>query len=162
MGPYTDAEKAEAVDLYVTDGPTAVQAQLRIPKGTVTKWAQAAGVETVSIEKTRSAVEAARLVWQQRRIELAHRIGLVAELALERAEQDLLDGRIAGKDAVLAMAILIDKAELLTSASTVRDAEPIPTVEEVSALAAELRERRRRSEATRLAAANDEEGGTNR
>lgn len=64
---YTPNEKADALKLYETDGPTAVQKQLGIPKGTIAYWAQQAGVRTVRNERTREAVEAASLDARARR-----------------------------------------------------------------------------------------------
>lgn len=64
---YTDTEKAEALKLYETDGPSAVEKQLGIPKGTVAYWAQQAGVRTVRNERTREATEAASLDARARR-----------------------------------------------------------------------------------------------
>lgn len=64
---YTPAEKAEALKLYETEGPTAVLKQLGIPKGTTARWAQAAGIGTVRNERTREATEAASLDARARR-----------------------------------------------------------------------------------------------
>lgn len=64
---YTEEQKAEALKLYETHGPTAVQAQLDIPKGTVSRWAQAAGVGTVRNHRMREAVAAASLDAKARR-----------------------------------------------------------------------------------------------
>lgn len=58
---YTDAEKAEALKLYETEGPSAVEKQLGIPKGTVTRWAKAQGIKTVSSPKTAAATQAASI-----------------------------------------------------------------------------------------------------
>lgn len=55
---YTDAEKQAAVALYETDGPTAVEKQLGIPKGTLSQWVRKAGAHTVRSEKTAAATEA--------------------------------------------------------------------------------------------------------
>ena len=64
---YTAREKAEALKLYETHGPSAVEKQLGIPKGTVAYWAQRAGVRTVRNERTREATEAASLDARARR-----------------------------------------------------------------------------------------------
>lgn len=57
---YTDQEKAEALRMYEEEGPSAVQKNLGIPKGTVTGWAKEADIRTVRNEKTRDATEAAQ------------------------------------------------------------------------------------------------------
>lgn len=56
---YTDEEKAEALRIYESDGPSAVLRDLGIPKGTVSRWAKAAGIGTVRNEKMAEAREAA-------------------------------------------------------------------------------------------------------
>ena len=118
---YTAQQKAEALELYRTDGPTAVEHDLGIPKGTATRWAQAAGVTTVSTENTRVRVEAARVKWEERRVALAHESGSVADLALSVARQNLAAGKARdAQSAATTYAILVDKAQLLTGAATSR------------------------------------------
>lgn len=56
---YTDEERAEALRIYESDGPSAVLRDLGIPKGTVSRWAKAAGIGTVRNEKMAEAREAA-------------------------------------------------------------------------------------------------------
>ena len=58
---YTNTEKADALKLYETEGPTAVEKQLGIPKNTVAGWAKAAGVRTVRSPKTEAATQAASI-----------------------------------------------------------------------------------------------------
>lgn len=67
---YTTSQKTEALKLYETHGPTAVQKQLGIPKATVTKWAKANGVPTVHTSRTREATEARSVGLKARRQEL--------------------------------------------------------------------------------------------
>lgn len=55
---YTPEQRAEAIELYRTEGPTAVEKKLAIPKNTVVRWAVKAGVRTVRNERTREATEA--------------------------------------------------------------------------------------------------------
>jgi transposase-like protein len=118
---YTAAEKAEALELYRTDGPTIVEERLGIPKGTVSEWGKAAGIQTVRTEQTAAATETARVEWEHRRVALAHRMGAVAERALERSQEAIDAGK--ARDAqtyATTMAILADKAQLLTGAATSR------------------------------------------
>jgi hypothetical protein len=68
---YTKAQRDEALALYHTHGPTAVQTQLGIPKATVTGWAKANGVRTVRTERTREATEARAVDLKASRQELA-------------------------------------------------------------------------------------------
>jgi transposase-like protein len=131
---YTDAQRAEAVELYRTDGPTVVQHQLGIPKGTVTKWAQAAGVETVSTANTRAAVEAISVLRERKREEVRTLLIEKAADMLGRMDEPHKDFR--GKDVTevtfekapsgacqqyaTAAAILIDKFRLEMGESTAR------------------------------------------
>lgn len=118
---YTDEEKRRALALYETDGPRAVENELGIPKATVVGWAQANGVRTRSIESKGAAVQASVLHWEERRVGLAHEMGDVAELALRIARENLEAGKPRdAQAAVTTMAILADKAQLLTGGSTSR------------------------------------------
>jgi hypothetical protein len=67
---YTDSQRAAALALYETHGPTAVEKQLGISKSTVTGWAKAAGTRTVRNEATREATEARVVDLKARRQEL--------------------------------------------------------------------------------------------
>jgi len=55
---YTEAQRAEALELFEAEGPTAVEKQLGIPKNTVAGWAKRAGTRTVRTAKTSAATEA--------------------------------------------------------------------------------------------------------
>lgn len=128
---YTDDEKAAALALYAEQGPTAVTDAMGIPKATVASWAKRTGTRTVCVEKARARVEAAHLAWEKRRLEMADRIGHAAELALVQCENAIAgDGERSpsmrdAKDAATTMAILIDKAQLLTGAATSRQEQHV-------------------------------------
>lgn len=83
---YTDEQKAAALSLYETHGPTAVQDQLGIPKNTVASWAKKAGVRTVRTENTRKAVEAKVVDGKLRRQGIMHRLYGQAEKILDDLE----------------------------------------------------------------------------
>lgn len=94
-----------------------------IPKSTLSRWAKAEGIDLLarSQAKTAAASNAARAKWAERRADLADRIGQVTDLALEQATGFLAAGRPReAKDAALTLAILVDKAQLLTGAATAR------------------------------------------
>ena len=87
---YTDQEKAEALKLYETEGPTAVEKQLGIPKATVASWARRNGVHTVRNERTREATEAASLDARARRQRIVanqHRITELIQDHLIKGEE---------------------------------------------------------------------------
>lgn len=56
---YTEQQRTDALALYETHGPTAVQQRLGIPKSTVRKWARLAGRATRATARTHAATEAA-------------------------------------------------------------------------------------------------------
>ena len=115
---YTEAQRAEALALYRTDGPTAVEKKLGIPKGTVTRWAKETGVETVSVSTTRAGTEAASVYAKARRTELA---ALLLEDAHKLRRQLWEPARLVnfgGKDNTLAETMLdeplfVDKKNIL-------------------------------------------------
>lgn len=137
---YDEATKAKALELYAEHGPSHVEREMGIPKGTVSKWAQAAGTETRFLENADARVKASCLRWAERRADLVDRMGAVAEAALERVEANLFetervrvgfdddgdpefDVRYTANSAkgyATTMAILIDKAQLLSGDATAR------------------------------------------
>jgi transposase-like protein len=119
---YSDAEKAQALDLYQTDGPTVAAERTGIPRGTILSWSHRAGMQSACNENNAKAVEAARLTWEARRLEMVHRMGEVAADALELAAK-MLDGESTSKakDCATTMAILVDKAQLLAGGATSRN-----------------------------------------
>lgn len=118
---YTDEEKQRALALYETDGLAEAVLQTGIPKGTISSWGERAGLQTHGNEQTAAAVEATKLRWEERRLTLAHEMGSVAELALKVARENLEAGKTRdAQAAATTMAILADKAQLLTGAATGR------------------------------------------
>lgn len=118
---YDEARKAEAVELAVAHGKAEAARRTGIPAGTIGSWCSRAGLATVATERTAAATEANRQRWEERRSELVHRIGEIAEKALDEVNAQLDDGKLRNaKDAATTMAILVDKAQLLSGGSTVR------------------------------------------
>lgn len=93
---YTQQQRAEALALYETHGPTAVQEQLGIPKGTVTGWAKANGTRTVRTERTRDAVEAVRVDNKLRRQNIINRLFGQAEKMLDDLEGETFKTLVKG------------------------------------------------------------------
>lgn len=56
---YTAEQKAEALLRITAVGPSEAARELKLPRGTVCRWAKEAGIESDHSEKTREAVEAA-------------------------------------------------------------------------------------------------------
>jgi len=120
---YTQEQRDEALALYHTDGPTAVEKKLGIPKGTVTRWAKETGVETVSVSIAHAGTEAASAYARRRRAELA--VLLLDDAHKLRAQlwQPALVHAFGGKDNtyeehVLAEPTFTDKKNIISAVST--------------------------------------------
>jgi transposase-like protein len=68
---YTDAEKANALSLYVDHGTAEAARQTGIAKGTIAAWASRAGVATLAPENLQAATEMKLLDMDARKAELA-------------------------------------------------------------------------------------------
>jgi hypothetical protein len=162
---YTADEKAAALAAYLADGAAEASRATGIPRGTIVAWASHNGDATVRNEQQLDAVACSQLAWEKRRVDLAVEIGAVAELALQRCHQSLTgDGllikaidakgqpydRIPGpadaKNLATTMAILVDKAQLLTGAATSRNEHATSPARAAAALD-EIAARRARSNA---------------
>lgn len=118
---YTPEQRAEALELYAQHGAVETCRRTGIAKGTLQSWAHRSGVATACNENRRANVEALKAKWDERRIVMVHEIGAVAHMALAQAEEAVALGRGRdAKDFATTMAILVDKAQLLTGAATSR------------------------------------------
>lgn len=118
---YTDAQRREACELGREHGNAEASRRTGIPAGTIASWRNRAGDASLQTERTRAAVAANRQKWEERRSDLVHRIGEVAEKALDVVEQALDDGATRkASDASATLARLVDKAQLLSGGSTAR------------------------------------------
>lgn len=81
---YTDAEKQAAVALYETDGPSAVQKKLGIPKGTLDRWVKKAGAQTVRNDRTHEATKAAQMDNKLRRQDIISKMYTRSNTVLDR------------------------------------------------------------------------------
>lgn len=112
---YTEAQRAEALALYETDGPTAVTARFGIPKGTVAGWAKANGTRTVRTAKTNAATEAKQADDKAVRAIVASNALSVAKLATQILHNRLTDtpDDIPAKDLATIAGIFTDKHVVL-------------------------------------------------
>jgi transposase-like protein len=122
---YTQEQRAEALALYVSDGLGAASRTLNIPQGTIASWAhRTPGIQTLAAEKreqTAAMLEERALHWQARRADLAEQFGAIADTMLAAAFDYSEAGRPRDvKDSVMAAAIAVDKAQLLTGGATSR------------------------------------------
>jgi hypothetical protein len=111
---YTQAQKDEALALYETDGPTAVQKHLGIPKNTVARWAKNAGIGTVRNEKTAAATESRIIDDKERRSLVASNALSVVDRISEVISQRLQEpDEIPFRDLATVYGIFADKHKLL-------------------------------------------------
>ena len=120
---YTEAQRAEALEIYESQGPTAVTKQLGIPKNTVMRWAKETGTRTVRNEATREAVEAKVVDGKLRRANIADRLYSQAETALDTLEGATFRTLIKGtqgrdKDVTLQFVPPNDRRTLVQTIST--------------------------------------------
>ncbi|MGK2947778.1 MAG: transposase [Acidimicrobiales bacterium] len=118
---YTDEQKAEALALYASHGAAETARLTGVPEGTLQSWAHRSGVATACNENRRANVEALKTKWAERRLVMVHEIGAVAHMALAQAEAAVATGACKdAKDFATTMAILVDKAQLLSGEATSR------------------------------------------
>ncbi len=95
---YTPTEKAAALNLYETDGPTAVERQLGIPKETVNSWARKTNTRTLRTGRTHEAIAARQADLKLRRAVLSARFLDEAEALLSRVRADYTVYAFGGRD----------------------------------------------------------------
>jgi len=115
---YDDAEREEALRLYVELGPAEAARRTGIPAGTVRSWAVRSGATGDRTAKATASVEAARLSWAQRRAEIKTRAGEAAAGFLERAIG--AEGTRDVRNLMGGFAVAVDKAQLLDGEATER------------------------------------------
>lgn len=125
---YTDELKAEALELYQQDGPSAAARELGIPKTTIHRWAKRAGITAPTAERTAAATAKAQQTSRQKREILGSALLDDAEalrLMLSQPYQVMSDtGELVTlphptardmRDLAVSMGILVDKHIALRS-----------------------------------------------
>lgn len=139
---YSPDVKARAIELATTIGVPEAEAQTGVPRGTIGSWLTRAGLtnatDDAAANARRQAIAVARETWTQRRAELGNRMGEVAAETLEALSVKVAASRSReARELAGALAVLVDKAQLLAGDATAR-------VEQVGTTAAPT-ERRERS-----------------
>jgi transposase-like protein len=123
---YTPDERAHALDLAERNGAKAAAEITGIPTNTIRTWAHRNGRSLDFTETRRAKVEAAVLSWEELRRKLANEIGHASYAALQHLAA-YLQGDFAApadskqaKDIATVLAILVDKAQLLSGGATER------------------------------------------
>lgn len=131
MATWTEQQKADAVALAVQVGPTEAGERLGIPKSSIYRWMtpdERDQWREHSRAKTRLAHEGTARKWAELRSAMVDDTGDVARRILEvlRDSVEFIDVSTArdAKDLATAMAILVDKAQLLGGDATSRPAMP--------------------------------------
>lgn len=156
---YTDAQRAQALDLYVEHGPAEAERRTGIPRKTIASWARRAGVQSDAPAKTAAATEAAKLTLEQRKTAMADRVldeagRLLDQLFAATVEKRILsrgdDGYVVAtadraqptfsdqRHIVWSAAVLIDKAVKLTGGDRLNLSVSSEPDQEVEAVAAEV------------------------
>lgn len=117
MAKHSDEVRDQAVTIVRAHGLAEAHRQTGIAKSTISGWlteADKAQAERSGQNTDRATIANVRR-WNARRIDLKHRLGDLAERALDEARHQLdqHDARSA-RDAMTAAAIAIDKAEILS------------------------------------------------
>lgn len=112
---YTSSERETALALYETDGPTAVQDTLGIPKSTVRKWARLAGRHTTVTTRTAAATQAAAASAAQSRAHTADGAISAAQTALSTIQRRLETeaDTMPIRELAVVFGILVDKHVML-------------------------------------------------
>lgn len=122
---YSLEQKAEALQLLARLGPHEASRLTDIPVGTISSWGTRAGVKgPEEFTGRQKAVAAKQVAFAERRVDLGNRIGEIATKIAERIDDELEHGvkregqlvrNLAGS-----LAVLVDKAQLLSGGATVR------------------------------------------
>jgi hypothetical protein len=145
MKKWTDAQRDEALAIYRVDGPSEAARRTGIPRPTITSWACRNGEASLMRENLMANVLAQQLRWAERRESMVHEMGDVAQKALTKAGEAIDADKLRdAKDAATTMAILVDKAQLLSGGATSRPAfDPQRVIEQAKAKVVELVPQRR-------------------
>ncbi len=120
---YTPEQRAEALQLYETQGPKRAAKETGIPRNTITTWAQTAGVSSSRASKTRAASDALSADAARTRAEAALKAIVLADRLLDLLSERIADeaGDIPAKDLAVMFGIVSDKHRLLTEMDAAND-----------------------------------------
>jgi hypothetical protein len=117
---YTEEQRAEALELYVAVGNREAAKRTGIPAGTIAAWASRCGVKSARAEQFEEARQAMRVPWEQRRAIVADALGEVAAVATEKLRALIESDQVKAGDLARALAVVIDRAQLLSGGATAR------------------------------------------
>lgn len=117
VAEHSDQAKQHAVALVRDHGLAHAHHETGIAKSTIRGWLTDEDKATLARTQhnTDQATRARQAMWHERRVELKHRLGEVAERAIAEADNQLADHDArSARDAMTTAAIAIDKAEVLS------------------------------------------------
>lgn len=117
---YSDEQRAEALQLLQVVGAAEAARRTGIKRGTLVSWAHRAGLRSADPEQRREHVQAAQQAWAERRAVLADMLGEAADEATQRLLQRIRSGNMKDAELIRAVAVLVDRAQLLTGGATER------------------------------------------
>lgn len=118
---YTPDQKAEALELLATLGKAEAARATGIPEGTIASWGHRAGVRAPDAPQIRAAAEAVQAAWAVRKVALGEKLGTLCEKMATKIDERLDEDSLRGvRDLAASIAILVDRAQLLTGGATAR------------------------------------------
>lgn len=119
---WTPEQKADALRLLAEHGKAEAARRTGIPAGTIASWGVRCHVAAPTPEALRPVVEARQIAWAHRKLDFGERLATLAGKAADALEERL-DNRVATgiRDHAATIALLVDKAQLLTGGATSRD-----------------------------------------
>lgn len=119
---YTDEERALCRAVYEARGAKEAAGECGIKLNTVRGWVSRYGwrVSTNRRDELRENAGNAAIEWNARRTALANELGGAAERTLQVITNALEAGTVTTDQAIRAIAVLIDKAQLLSGGATTR------------------------------------------
>jgi len=121
-GRWPDEVRSEALVLYAEEGVHVAHDRTGVPVNTIRSWAKRAS----AFVEERTGVEvvpqsSSGVPWSERREVVVDQIGGLVALAISKTREAFEAGRLRdAKDGTISLAVLIDKAQLLTGSATSR------------------------------------------
>lgn len=129
--------RAEALRLLAEVGLAEASRRCGIAPGTIASWGHRNGVHAPSVANMEAIHERKQIAWAERKLVLGQKLGELASKAALRIEQRLDADRDvrSARDLAATMAVLVDKAQLLTGGVTSRAEVVERTIEHESEVA---------------------------
>lgn len=119
--------KARALELLAEFGVAEAAERTGIPIGTIASWGHRAGVSSPCAEGYAERRAQLREAFATRRVSLGNRMGEVAAETLEQLDTHVRAGKTRqARELAGALAVLVDKAQLLTGGATGRTEVSVP------------------------------------